>query len=58
MVYMIDTDGTVVYRAKWNDPEELEDVLDKLRAGHPIEKRESHAFVAPARYVGYLISTL
>ena len=45
VLYVIDDDSTVVYRAIWNDPHELENVLTALNEGKKPAVNESHRFV-------------
>jgi len=57
MLYIINTDGTIAYRAKWNDPEELKQVLEKMQRHEPLDKRESHKFVKPPKYMRNFLYT-
>ena len=50
LTYILDRDGTVVYRAVWNDPKDVETVLTALEAGRTPPVQESHLFVWPSRF--------
>lgn len=45
MVYVIDHDGTVVCRARWNDLDALGNVLEAMSRGSPLPNTESQRFV-------------
>ncbi len=37
MVYVLDPEGRVLFRADWNDPQAVEEVLRRLQAGDPVD---------------------
>ena len=50
LIYIVDRDGTVVYRSVWNDPKDVETVLTALEAGSTPPVQESHRFVWPSLF--------